>query len=417
MNIFITYPMKMKSKPWIGDTWHGSPYNFAPEVLAEFELPDKIEIYDVTLRDGEQCPGVVFSVEDKIEIAQALDKVGVHSIEAGMPVVSDEDFRAVKEIANLGLKTKVKAFCRARKDDIDTALKADVWGATIELPSAKHLIETGYRWSEERVINMAVEAAQYAKAHGLHTTFFNIDSTRADSDYLKTLITTVVEKAKVDAIAVVDTFGAVAPWGFAHLVKRIRSWVDIPLEVHCHNDMGLATFNSLVALTAGAQVIHTNVNGIGERSGGAALEEVVVGIRFLLNRDIGMNLSGLRNLSKIVEKASAVSMPPNKPVVGDQSFAYEAGIAVMFAERFKDVNYLQGAFPYLPDVVGNEYKVILGKKSGSRSIEAKLKILGLEASQEELEKILKSVKNLSIEKKGPVTDKEFETIAKETLKT
>jgi methanogen homocitrate synthase len=378
-------------------------------------LPERVEIYDVSLRDGEQCPGVVYRAEDKVKIAQLLDEVGVHRIEAGMPVVSEEDFRAVKEIATMGLRAKVKAFCRARRDDIDTALKAEVWGVLIELPSSKHLIEQGYRWTEERVVNMAVDAAQYAKDHGLHTTFFNVDSTRADERFLEQLIKTVVEQAKVDAIAVVDTFGVAAPWGFAHLVGKIRSWVDVPLEVHCHNDMGLAVANSLAAITAGAQVIHTNVNGLGERSGGAALEEVAVGLRFLLNYDLGMNLKALRKLSLLVQEISGVKMPPIKPVVGDQSFAYEAGIAIMFAERFREQGYLQGALPYLPELVGNEYKVVLGKKSGGHSIAAKLKELGLQVDEEKIPAILERVKTRSIEKRGPISDEEFKAIVQEVL--
>jgi isopropylmalate/homocitrate/citramalate synthase len=407
----------MSSTPWIGDKWFVSPFNFAPEVLSSMNLPKKVEIYDVTLRDGEQCPGVVFRSDEKVRIAQLLDEVGVHRIEAGMPVVSEDDFKAVKQIAQLGLKAKVKAFCRARRDDIDTSLRADVWGVLIELPSSKTLIERGYRWDEKRVLDMAVDAAQYAKAHGLHTTFFCVDSTRANPEYLKALITKVVNEAKVDAIAIVDTFGVTAPWGFAHLIRQIKSWVDVPIEVHCHNDMNLAVANSVSAVTAGAEVIHTNVNGIGERSGGAALEEVAVILRILLNMDIGLRLENLRKLSKYVEEASGVKMPPIKPVVGDQSFAYEAGIAVMFSVRFRDEGYLQGALPYLPELVGNEFKIILGKKSGGHSIAAKLRELGIQASEEQINSILTQVKNLSIQKKGPVTDEEFKEIVQKTLKT
>jgi isopropylmalate/homocitrate/citramalate synthase len=141
----------MKDQPWEQNKYSVSPYNFDEEVVSSFNLPEKIYMYDVTLRDGEQCPGVVFRKGDKTAIAKVLDEVGVPRIEAGMPAVSEDDFQAVKEIANLGLSAKVKCFCRAMKDDIDLALKADVWGVVIELPSSEMLIETGYQWPVERV--------------------------------------------------------------------------------------------------------------------------------------------------------------------------------------------------------------------------------------------------------------------------
>ena len=406
--------MVTESSDWLGDKWFVSPYNFSPEVRSSLELPNDVQIYDVTLRDGEQCAGVVFTKDDKVRIARALDEVGVHRIEAGMPVVSEQDYQAVKEIANLGLQTKVKSFCRATRSDIDTSLKAGVWGVVIELPSSKHLIETGYQWNEEKVVEMAVDAGQYAKSHGLHTTFFCIDSTRADQDFLRGLYTTVVEQAKVDAIALVDTFGVASPWALAHLVKKVRSWVDVPIEVHVHNDLGLATANSISAITAGASVIHTNVNGLGERSGGAALEEVVMALKLLLGVDMGMKTEGLVKLSKTIQEISRVDVHAYKPVVGDQSFSYEAGIAVMFSKRFTEANYLQGALPYLPEMVGNEFNIVVGKKSGKHSIEWKAKDLGIPLKQGDVDKILDKVKQESIRKKSAINDEELKRIMLES---
>jgi len=398
------------SQPWISDKWFVSPYNFAPDVVSKHKIPSKVELYDVSLRDGEQCPGVVYRRDDKVKIAQALDAVGVHRIEAGMPVVSQEDFEAVRDIARLGLKAKIKAFCRARRDDVDVALKCDVWGVLIELPSSKILIDKGYQWTEERVIEMAVDTAQYAKSHGLHVTFFNVDSTRADLDFLRNICIQVVSKSKVDAIAVVDTFGVASPFAISYLINQVSSWVNVPLEVHLHNDMAMATANSLAAVAAGASVVHTNVNGMSERSGGAALEEVAVALRLLLGVDLGLNYSKLMEVSKLVQRISRVAMPPTKPVVGEQSFAYEAGIAVMFSERFREAGYLQGALPYLPEFVGNSFKVFLGKKSGRHSIEAKVRELKLKVAEDKFDDILARVKDLSISKGSAVTDEEFKRI-------
>ena len=402
-----------ETKPWLGDKWFVSPYNFSPEVRSTFELPKEVQVYDVTLRDGEQCPGVVFTKDDKIRIAQALDEVGAHRLEAGMPAVSDQDYQAVKEIAHLGLQTKVKSFCRATRADIDTSLRAGVWGIVLELPSSRHLIEKGYEWNEEKVIEMAVDAGQYAKAHGLHTTFFCIDSTRADLDFLRNLYTTVVSQAKVDAIALVDTFGVVSPWAFAHLVKNVRSWVDVPIEVHVHNDLGLATANSISGVAAGASVVHTNINGLGERSGGAAIEEVVMALKLLLGVDMKMNHEGFVKLSKTIEQISRVDVPIIKPVVGDQSFSYEAGIAVMFSQRFAAANYLQGALPYLPEMVGNKFNVVVGKKSGKYTIEWKAKEFGIALKEGVETKILQRVKDESIRKKSAISDAELKQIIHE----
>ena len=402
-------------KSWIQDKWIVSPYNFAGEVLSQMDLPEKVYIYDVTLRDGEQCPGVVFRKDEKVAIAKALAEVGVHRLEAGMPVVSDQDRQAVKEIAGLGMGTKVKAFCRARKDDIDLARSCDVWGVIIELPSSEMLIDIGYRWDKERVLDMAIDAALYAKGYGLHTTFFSIDTTRADLEFLKNLYTKIVEEGKADAIAVVDTFGVSAPWAFNYLIRMVKSWIDVPIEVHCHNDMGLAVANSLSAVTAGAEVIHTNVNGLGERSGGAALEEVAIGLRTLLNMDIGLDYSKLVKLSKTVERISGVKLSPMKPVVGDQSFAYEAGIAIMFSRRFREKGFMQGALPYLPEFVGNEFKIVLGKKSGGYSIMEKLEELGLKAGKEEVRQILARVKDESLKRKSAISDELFKEIYKEVV--
>jgi isopropylmalate/homocitrate/citramalate synthase len=407
----------LTKNPWIGPMWVSSFHNFNPEVLEKFSLPEKVQIYDVTLRDGEQMPGLIFTKEDKVKIAKAMDEVGIQRIEAGMPAVSPGDFAAIKEIANLGLSSNVMAFLRARKDDVDLALKCDVWGALIEVPSSDTVIEKGFLWTKEKILNAALDATTYAKEHGLHVTFFPYDTTRADPEFLKSLVTTIVEQAHVDSLAVIDTFGCASPYGFAHLVKMVKSWVKTPIEVHCHNELGLAVANSLAAVTAGAEVVHTTVNGIGERSGGAATEEVIVALKLLYGIDSGFNYEKLNKLSKIVQEASGVKVLPNKPVVGETAFGYEAGIPVMFCKRLKAINFLQGGLGYLPEFVGNEFRVVLGKKSGKHSVEWKLEQMGLEATDEQIGAILSEVKELSIQNKRAITDEEFGMIVQKVLNT
>lgn len=403
----------MANKPWVGPKWVSSPLNFKPSVLKQFNFPKKLELYDVTCRDGEQRPGVVFWKDDKVAIAKKLDEVGIQRIEAGMPAVSDDDFNAVKEIAHAGLNAKVVAFSRARKEDIDLALKCDVWGVLIETPSSDELITKGFGWTRQKMFDMATEATAYAKDHGLHTTYFAVDSTRADPSFLRRMYSAVVKQSHVDSVVVVDTFGITSPPGMGELVRTVKKWVRVPIEVHCHNDFSFGTANAIAGLAAGASVAHTNVNGIGERAGGASTEEVAVALRILYNKDLGFKYEKFYELSKLVEQASGVPVSPQKPVVGETAFGYEAGIAVMFCHNLKNANALQYGLSYLPEFVGNKFHVAIGKKSGAHSIRWRLEDLGMKASDGQVDKILAEVKQESIQKKRGLTDDEFMSIVKQ----
>jgi len=403
----------LTKKPWVGPKWVSSPFNFKPNVMRQLKFPKKIELYDVTCRDGEQRPGVVFRREDKIAIARKLDEVGIQRLEAGMPAVSDDDFNAVKEIAQSGLSAKVVAFSRARKEDVDLARKCDVWGILIETPASDELISKGFGWNRERLLNMALEATEYAKEHGLHTTYFAVDSTRADPKFLRRIYTSVVKKSKVDSVVVVDTFGIASPLGMAEIVNTVKKWVQVPLEVHCHNDFSFGTANAIAGLAAGASVAHTNVNGLGERAGGASTEEVAVALRILYNKDLGLEYNKLHELSQLVQSASGVAVSPQKPVVGETAFGYEAGIAVMFCYNLNRAKALEYGLPYLPEFVGNKFHVAIGKKSGANSIKWRLENLGLNATEAQVDTILSRVKQQAIEKKRGLTDTEFAEIVQQ----
>ncbi|MEM0349306.1 MAG: hypothetical protein QXD24_03900 [Candidatus Caldarchaeum sp.] len=391
----------MSSEPWRGEKHWVSPYNFSPQVVNQFNFPEKIEIYDVTLRDGEQTPGVVLKASEKLEIAKALDELGVHRLEAGMPVVSEEDFNAVKMIANEGLRARVFGFARLVKEDIDAALKADVSGIVTEGPvGVPKLMQFG--WRAEDVVEKAVTHVQYAKDHGLYTVFFGVDGTRADINFLKHIYSKVVEEAKPDAVAVVDTFGCASPEGFRYLVGEIVRTVNVPVEVHCHNDFGMGTAVSIAGLSAGASVVHVSVNGIGERAGNAALEEVVLSLELLYGRRLGLRLDKLVEVSRLVEKLTGFRLAANKPVVGERVFTRESGISVAGW-----VKYHLGSEAFLPELVGNRHDVLVGKKSGKHSIEWKLEKLGVKASPEEVQALLQKVKEMSIAKKRALSDEEF----------
>jgi methanogen homocitrate synthase len=265
------------------------------------------------------------------------------------------------------------------------------------------------------VLELALDTTRYAKAHGLHTTFFAVDSTRADPRFLRKLYTSVVNESHVDGVAVVDTFGVTSPQAFAMIVRRVRKWVKVPLEVHCHNDFGLGTANALAGLGAGATVAHTNVNGIGERAGGASTEEVAVALRILYDKELGFRYEKLYELSKLVESASGVPVSPQKPVVGETVFGYEAGVAVMFCYRYKHANMLKYGLSYMPEMVGNKFNITIGKKSGAFSIRWRLEDLGYDATDEQVEAILARVKQLAIKKKWGLTDEEFRGIYEDVI--
>ncbi|MEM4863483.1 MAG: hypothetical protein QW706_09970, partial [Candidatus Nezhaarchaeales archaeon] len=239
---------------WSSKFWFVSPLNFDDEVRKKLELPERVVIHDTTLRDGEQQAGVVFRRDEKVRIATALDEAGVDRIEAGMPSVSRDDFDAVKEIAKLGLKARVMAFSRCLKQDVDLAIKAEVPGVVMELPSSKHIIEYGYRIPEDSAIKMVVEAAEYAKKHGLFVTLLAIDSTRADYEFLKKVVNSVQDF--MDSLTIADTFGVASPFAMEYLTKQVKSLTKKPVEVHPHNDFGLAVANALAAVASGASAVH-----------------------------------------------------------------------------------------------------------------------------------------------------------------
>lgn len=398
---------------WETENWFVSPYNYLQEIIEEFKLPEKVSFHDITLRDGEQQAGIIFRKDDKIKIARMLDEVGVSRIEAGMPAVSREEKEAVKAIANEGLTAKVFSFARCMKKDVDLALECDVDGVIMEIPSSDHLLKYAYGWTVEKAINLSVEATKYAHEQGLHVAFFTIDSTRAKFETFWGIIDNVATKGHMDSYVLVDTFGVCTPEATSYLVKEVKKRTDKPIEMHCHNDFGLAIANSVAGALAGAEIVHTTVNAIGERSGNAALEEVAATLEVLYGVKTEVNFQRFRELSKLVEEVSRIQMPPHKPIVGDNAFTTESGIIAGWWARAKDVKPLE-VFPFNPDFLGfDKVEISLGKGSGKASIIYRMKELGLTIPpDEEIYTILEKVKVLAEEKRRLVTDNEFISIVK-----
>ena len=403
---------------WKNDEYYVSFYNYAKEVRSKLKLPKKVSLHDVTLRDGEQQAGIVFRKEEKVKIARALDELGVNRIEAGLPSVSKQDFEALKEITHLGLQSKIFAFSRCMKADVDNALKADVDGLIMEVPSSDHLIRLGYGWTEEKAIDLAVEATAYAHSHGLYVTFFTIDATRATFEVFWRLVDSVATRGHMDSLAVADTFGVMNPQAYGYFVSKIRKATKKPIEIHAHNDFGLGVANTLAGLAAGATTAHVTINGIGERSGNTSLEELAMTLQMLYGVKTDIKLEKLRKVSKMVEEYSGIKLPPQKPVVGDGLFTTESGIIVGWWKRVERLGIPLEMFPYLPEVVGHEpVKVIMGKKSGRDSVIYKAEKLKLPVKEDDVDAILLQVKEEAIREKGPLSDKKFEQLVKRYLST
>ena len=244
-----------------------SQHNFADEVAGARIAPKEVIIHDSTLRDGEQAPGVAFDTEDKLAIARLLDEVGVQYIEAGFPPVSEQDRNSIKAICNAGLNAKITCLTRAMPKDIDMAAECGVWGVVLEVPVGYPRVRYQFEWEEQTVIDRVVTAARHAADKGLKVVLFMIDTARARMEFLENLIRSGEETGCLERIAVVDTVGAIVPEAVTWLTKKVRSFTDLPLEMHCHNDLGMGVANTVAGLMAGAQIASTTVGGLGAESG------------------------------------------------------------------------------------------------------------------------------------------------------
>jgi isopropylmalate/homocitrate/citramalate synthase len=407
--------LEMTDTPWMTRNWFVSPWNYLPEVTKELNFAKQIKIHDITLRDGEQQAGIEFTKDDKIRIAEALAEAGVHRIEAGMPAVSPADAEAIKEIVKRNLGPEIFAFARCMKEDVKRAVDTGVKGIVTEIPSSEHIIKYAYRWSLEKAIDLSIEATQYAKEQGLYVVFFPIDSSRAEMSWYLNLIERVAKEGHMDALALVDTFGVLGPHAVRYMVREAKKRVNKPLETHFHSDFGMGVANTILALSEGAEVVHSTVLGIGERAGNAPMEEIVMALRTMYNIDLGIDYSKLYPLAKLVEKLSGQKVPTNKPIVGDLLFSVESGIIASWVKNCGD-EHLTEVFPFRPEFVGQqEPKVVLGKNSGLDSIRIWLSDLGRDATEEQMTEILMQLKSESMQKKRLLTVDEFLNIVDRVL--
>lgn len=370
------------------------------QFLALASIPDlDIEICDVTLRDGEQMPGVVFRPDEKMDIALRLDEIGIEVIEAGFPVVSAAEKSAVKDVCNLGLNAKISALSRSVKKDVDAALDCGVDMLSIFIATSELHLKYKLHMSCSEAIKCALDTVEYAKDHGLIVRFSSEDATRTDFETLKKLYRKA-EEYHADYVSVADTVGLMNPRTMYYLIKEIKKVVKIPICMHCHDDLGLALANTLAGAEAGAYQLHTTVNGIGERAGNTPLEELLVSLKIQYDID-RYDLTKLKETSKLVEVYSGVPVQKNKAVVGPNAFAHESGIhvaAVMEEPRTYEL--------YSPEMVGASRHIIIGKHTGAKALKYITQRMGYRLKDQDLTSLAEKVK-LCSELKRPINCEEL----------
>ena len=362
--------------------------------------------FDTTLRDGEQTPGVSLTLEDKVIIARALDKLGVDVIEAGFPISSAGELEAVKKIAHLELRATICGNARVLTPDIDACLNSDVGLIHVFASTSDVQLKYSMKKTREEVYDMSVNAVDYVKDHGIRCLFSAMDATRTDLQFLLH-ICKGVESAKVDIINIPDTVGVMAPFKMYNLITAVKNVIRVPIDVHCHNDFGLAVANSISAVEAGANQVQVTVNGIGERAGNADLAQTVMSLHSICNIKSNIITTYLLETSRLVERYTKINLQPNTPIVGENAFSHESGIhsrgVIERADTFEP-----GIMT--PEMVGHHRRLIAGKHAGKHGIKEMLKDAGFKPSEGQLTEITKRVKEIG-DKGKRVTDLDLYTIA------
>ncbi len=349
---------------------------------------DYIRIYDTTLRDGEQTPGVTLTPQNKVKIAIQLDKIGVDVIEAGFPIISQGEMDIVKEIAKQNLSCNISGLARVEKKDIDAIMKCDLKYVHTFIATSDIHLKYKLKKTREEVLQKAIEAVEYAKSHGLVCEFSAEDATRTDREFLKQVYMAVVD-AGTDRIDVPDTVGYSNPKYINTLISYLRTTIKVPISIHCHDDFGLAVANSITAIEAGASCAHVTINGLGERAGNASLEEFVMALHCLYGMKTRIKTQLLYETSRIVSSLTGIVVQPNKAIIGENAFGHESGIHT-HGVLSNPLTYE----PINPEMVGRKRWLEAGKHAGVHGVSAMLEEYGLAPSEQQLKEILIKIKDL-----------------------
>jgi methanogen homocitrate synthase len=363
-------------------------------------LDQPIELYDNTLREGEQTPGVMFTPAEKLEIARALDAYGVHWANVGFPAVSREELAAVAAVARAGLRMKIAALARMVASDIDATADAGVDLISLFLGGSDIHLRWKHHLTEAEAISRIESSVSHAKRTGALVSFSIEDGSRTPLHRIARMFQ-AAEQAGADYVVLADTVGVLTPDCTAKIVHLLTSLCTVRVGVHFHDDLGLALANTLAALEAGAQMVHVTVNGIGERSGNTCLEELAVVLKVKYERDLGLHLDQTAALSRLVHRAAGTEAPSHKPVTGRWTFSHEAGIHV--AGLLANPATYQ---PYSPALVGRGHEVHFGKHSGAHCVEYAAQANGLQLGPAEAQRVVARIKSWSNSRKGPVPEEQ-----------
>lgn len=371
----------------------------------------KVRIFDTTLRDGEQTPGVALAPEQKLNIAKKLDALGVDVIEAGFPIISEGERKAIKMITSANLKAEICGLARTNKKDIDIAVDSGLKYIHTFIATSDIHLEYKLHLTKDQALEKAIESVEYGKSRGLQVEFSAEDATRTDRSFLKKVFGEVA-KAGADRIDIPDTVGYSTPQYMAEITKDAIEATKLPISIHCHNDFGLAVANTISGIQAGASCAHVTINGIGERAGNAALEELVMALqclRFENKWETGINTKLIYETSRYISNLVGVPIQPNKAIVGENAFGHESGIHT-HGVLSNPLTYE----PISPELVGRHRWFQVGKHAGTHGINAMLKEYGVEPDKEQTQQILEKVKAIGDQGKQ-VTDVELLSIANEIV--
>jgi homocitrate synthase NifV len=366
------------------------------------EQKRNIVIVDTTLRDGEQTAGVVFANHEKVRIAKLLDELGVHQIEAGIPVMGGDEEKVIRKICGLGLKASIMGWNRPVIKDIETSLSCGVDAVAISISTSdihiKHKLQTSREWVLEQMVN----ATRFAKQHGVYVSVNAEDASRSDPEFL-VQFARAAKEAGADRLRYCDTVGILEPFTTFDYIKFVREQVpDLEIEMHTHNDFGMATANALAGIRAGANYVGVTVLGLGERAGNAALEEVVMGLKYFLGIDLKINTEMFREVAEYVSRASGRELPAWKAIVGSNMFAHESGIHADGALKHP------GTYEaFAPEEVGLQRQIIIGKHSGAAAVRAKFAEYGIYLSRHQAQELLPEIRAAAVSLKRSLFDKEL----------
>ncbi len=371
----------------------------------------RVKLDDTTLRDGEQTAGVVFTNAEKVAIARMLDEIGIDQIEAGIPVMGGDERDVIEEIAHLGLKASVLGWNRANVADIKTSIDCGVDAVAISIATSDIHIETKLMKDRAWVINSVREGVAFAKSHGVYVSVNAEDASRTSFDFL--LEYAAAAKAEgADRLRFCDTIGIMEPFRTYKVIRELIEHTGLEIEMHTHNDFGMAVANALAGVHAGATWVNVTVGGLGERAGNAAFEEIVMALKYLEGFDLEADTRRFTELVDYVMTAAGRQIPAWKPVVGSNMFAHESGIhadGVIKNPKTYEV--------FSPDEVGGERQIVVGKHSGSRTLEMKFAEYGIPLSREHATALLPHVRSKAIELKRTLFDKELVELFREFIVT